>query len=471
MLLTILQGIYVAFVVLLLFNLTIFFHELGHYWVGRRRGAKIERFAIWFGAAIWKKTFQGVEFRLGWIPLGGYVAFPQLGMEAVEGKSETPKEEIKPLRPRDKIPILLAGSVANFLFAIVVACLVWAVGLPKDAAYFDLKIGYVEPGSIEHEAGIRSEDRIKSINGKPVDDWEEVTQAVALSLSEKVRVGLERMDNPLEFELIPSRDNLLKIRRLNLEHASVPVAAGVEKGSPAAQAGIQRGDEFLELNGGKLLGTGHLIERIRGLGGKSTRLLLLREGKRMEISVTPALEKDAKVARIGVHLDAKTDGSRIITHPTPWKQITKSLLLMADTLNALLHTKKTGVGVGDLSGPLGIGWILWMKTIQDIRETLSFIVILNINLAIINLLPIPVLDGGHICVTLIEAIRRKPLNQKFIEATQTLFAALLITLMIYITFKDAGRMWDFGVFGKKNAPDQLSAPAESGEKQQNGKSP
>lgn len=471
MLLTILQGIYVAFVVFLLFNLTIFFHELGHYLVGRWRGAKIERFAIWFGGAIWKKTFQGVEFRLGWIPLGGYVALPQLGMEVVEGKSETPKEEIKPLRPRDKIPILLAGSFANVLFAIVVATLVWAVGLPRDAAYFDLKIGYVEPGSLEYEAGIRSEDRIKSINGKPVDDWEEVVQAVALSLSEKVRVGLERTGKPVEFELTPARDNLLKIRRLNLEHASTPVAAGIEEGSPAARAGIRMGDEFLELNGEKLLGTGHLIERIRALGGKSTRLLLLREGKRMEIDVIPAVEKDSTVARIGVRLDAKTDGRRITAHPSPWKQITKSLLLMADTLNALLHPRQTGVGVGDLSGPLGIGWILWMKTLQDIRETLYFIVILNINLAIINLLPIPLLDGGHICFTLIEAIRRKPFNQKFIEATQTLFAALLITLMLYITFKDAKRMKDFGVFGKKGAPAEPAAPPAPEEKQKGGKTP
>ena len=122
-----LHVIYVIIVVLLLFNLTIFIHELGHFLVGRLRGAKIERFAIWFGPAIWSKKIDSVEFRLGCIPLGGYVAFPQLAMETIEGKSETPSEELKPLKPRDKIPILVAGSVANIFLGFVVAFATWHI--------------------------------------------------------------------------------------------------------------------------------------------------------------------------------------------------------------------------------------------------------------------------------------------------------------------------------------------------------
>lgn len=458
MFLTIFQWIYVAIVVLVLFNLTIFFHELGHFLVGRRRKALIERFAIWFGPALWKKVINGVEYRLGCIPLGGYVLFPQLAMEAIEGKVETPAETIKPLRPRDKIPILFAGSAANFVFGILIACLLWAVGIPKDESFFDLTIGYVEEGTVEYAAGIRSHDRIVSINGKPVHDWEEVTHRVALSLSSGIRLGLERNGQVVKAELTPERDRLFKVRRLDLEHASVPVAKGVDPEWVAYQAGLRAGDQFLELNGEKLLSISHLIRRIQAHGGQPVKLVLLREGKRVEIEVTPTCREGSKVPSIGIELASQTEGTQIV-HSPPWQQITKAMLMMVDTFNALLHTRQTGVGVGDLAGPGFILGILVIKTLEDIRLTLEFLVLLNINLAILNLLPIPVLDGGHILFSVIEAIRRKPLNQKFVEITQTVFAALIIALMIYVTFNDFHRFAK--IHNSRRAPPSSTAPPAS----------
>lgn len=431
---------YVVVVVLLLFNLTIFIHELGHFLVGKWRGAKIERFAIWFGPALWKRQMGEVEFRLGCIPVGGYVAFPQLAMEAVEGKSETPREEIPPLLPRDKIPILFAGSVANVLLAFALACVVWVVGIPRDARDLDLSIGYVPENSAERTAGIRSGDRILSVNGAEVRDWDEVTQKIALSLSRGVLLGIERGGSRVEVEVEPPRDHLFGIRRLAVEHGNVPVAGVPYKASPAAIAGIREGDEFLEVDGQKVLGTRHLVELVTARPDRPTRVLVLREGKRMELTVTPRLEKNSKAARIGVPLGAKHDERRVTVYPTPWSQMTKSFLLMADTLNALFHPRTTGIGVGDLSGPVGIGQMLWHSIRLDLRLALAFTVLLNINLAVINLLPIPVLDGGHIVFSLVEMIRRRPLHHRVMEVTNTVFVALLITFMVYVTFNDLVRM-------------------------------
>jgi regulator of sigma E protease len=170
----------------------------------------------------------------------------------------------------------------------------------------------------------------------------------------------------------------------------------------------------------------------------------VRKGRPVQVEITPEAEKTTGLGMIGVRLDVRVENDKIITaHPSPWSQIAKSLLLMVDTLNALIHTKTTGVGVGDLSGPVGIGQVLFIAIRTDFRLALSFLVLLNINLAVVNLLPIPVLDGGHIVFSLIEAIRRRPLNQKFMEATQTVFVALLLTFMAYVTFNDFARIARF----------------------------
>lgn len=436
-----LQIVYVVVVVLLLFNLTIFIHELGHYLVGRWRGAKIERFAVWFGPALWSKTIQGVEWRLGCIPLGGYVAFPQLAMEAVEGKSETPAEEMEPLRPRDKIPILFAGSIANIFLAIVVACIVWVVGLPRDKSSFDLKIGYVGAGSPEHEAGIRPGDEIVSINGKLVKDWEETVPLVALSLSREVRIEVLRGGERKIFEVEPDRDHLFRIRKLSLAPRQTPIARRVLRDLPAANAGILENDEFLKANGEEVLGVHHMIEIIKKRANQPTEIVLRRNSAQQSVEVTPRIEGNSKFAVIGVELSEKRSGETESVHETPWVQITKVVLLMADTLNAILHKKTTGVEITDLSGPLGIVEHLYTLLMLDFRLALYFLVILNVNLAIVNLLPIPVLDGGHVVFAGIEAIRRKPMNPKFMEATNTVFIVLIMGFMLYITvFGDIARL-------------------------------
>ncbi len=463
MILQILNVIYVLVVVLFLFNLTIFIHELGHYLVGRRRGAKIDRFAIWFGPALWSKKIDGVEFRLGCIPLGGYVAFPQLAMEEVEGKSEIPAEELPPLKPRDKIPILFAGSIANILLGIVVACVIWVVGIPRESSYADLKIGYVPPQSLEWQAGIRPGDKIVTINGKIVTDWDEVTQHVALSLSEKVQIGNERNGSLQTIEIIPEKDSFLKFRRLRLERTYTPMVDQCQLDSPAEKAGIQAGDHFLELDGKKIFGKEHMIELVEARANKTVPLVVLRNGIQKVFEITPKIEKNSKKARIGILFSMEFDDQNKVTvYPTPWNQIVKSLLLMVDTLNALLHTRTTGVGVKDLSGPLGIGTVLYRSIELDFRLALYFLVLLNINLAVVNLLPIPVLDGGHIVFSLIEQIRKKPLNQKFMEVTQTTFIVMLLGLMLYVTYNDLGRMGLSRFFSGKNqkASDSSIPPFE-----------
>ncbi len=451
-----LTNVYVVAVALLLFNLTIFIHELGHFLVARWRKVKVERFAIWFGPALWKRTWGGVEYRLGCVPLGGYVLIPQLAMEAIEGKVETPVEELKPMRARDKILILLAGSFFNVLLAFFTAFILWKVGIPADEGYNDLHVGYVAPDSPEYLAGIRPGDLIVAIDGKPMESWDDIRMGVALSLSRKVQIGIERNHARQTLEVLPARDKIFKIRVLDLDHASVATAAKVTPGSPADKAGVQANDTFIELAGERIVSTTHMAKLVGARKGQTVHLAILRKGQRLEMDMVPNTDNEDHEPRIGI---AFVRPKTIDVYPSPVALVKSSLMMIVDSINAIAHRSTTGVGVGDLSGPVGIATILYYAILNDFRIALKFLVIININLAVLNLLPIPVLDGGHIVITLIEKLRRRPLNQKLIETTHMVFIVLLLTFMAFVTFNDSNRLFQhWKATGKDGAPAKTVVP-------------
>ncbi len=458
------EWIYVVFAVLLLFGAAIAIHEWGHYWVALKRGLKVEAFAIGFGPKIWGWTKDGIEYSIRWIPAGGYVKLPQmLTSEALEGEQKG--EPLPPVSPWSKILVAVAGPFMNFVFACAIATFIYFVGLPVPVN--PSVIGHVAPDSEEHKLGIQQGDRIVSVYGQAVKSWSEVFEATILAPTNVLPVIMERAGERKTYHLTANADNALKLKMLNLDSEEKVVVGDISKDSPAAEAKVMAGDVILGFAGVPVVGKSQLIDLVGKQGGKAAELIVERAGKREVLTITPrVLDAGAKKARIGI-MFANTPTRYEVQKPgpLPWVQLQEVWDRTWRTLNALFHSKETGVGIEDLSGPPGILAMLAVNVKTDYRLALSFMVLLNINLAILNLFPIPVLDGGHIMMSLYEKLRGKPISVKLQEYATTAFAVVLLTFMAYVSFNDVWKRSGLfkSMFDQKSqvesAPTPMPAPA------------
>ena len=453
----------IAVEVVLLFNLLIVVHELGHFFAAKWRGLKVEKFAIWFGKPLWSKTIGGVEYRLGSIPAGGFVAIPQLApMEALEGETDEKGEDLPPARPLDKAIVALAGPVASLALAFVIACVVWQVGRPVSEAETTNVIGYVLEGGPAAKAGLQPGDKILAVNGHPVSRIngmgrmsDSVAWNLAVSSSPVVPIRFERDGKQQVIEVEPTveptkgwgRKNL---RQIQIIPAMTPLIARVFPNSPAEQAGLRSGDLVVAANGKKLYSGETLAVMLSATKGAPMTLTIQRGGADFPITITPRIPVGEKQARLGIQWDQR--GVIRLVHPDPLTQIKSSLLTMWETISAVTD-RHSEIGVQQLSGPVGIMRIYYLlfQSPMGWQLALWFSVVLNVNLAVMNMLPLPVLDGGHILLAFIEWICGHPIHQKTLEIVQTTFAMLLIGTMLYISFYDVSDL----VSGRKS-----SSPSE-----------
>ena len=431
----ILTTIYVVAAVLLLFGAAIFVHEWGHYIVARKCGMKVEEFAIGFGKILWKKEKDGILYTVRMIPAGGFVKLPQmLTSEALEGESNEDDEPLPEISPWAKIAVAVAGPIMNIVFAVVLATVIYFVGLPEMIT--PPVVGNLSKESTEYSLGIREGDIVTKIDDQAIPSWEEAYKLTALSLTNRFAVTFLRDRDEFTHVLTatPISDEI-PIKTLDLPSKFPPIVGRVLEGQAASEAGLKQDDKIISLGGIPVGGPGRLIDELQKNGDKATEIVVRRDGENVPLPITPRMI-EGKVM-IGVQFGR---GPRVYIErhpgPTPWENISAVGSLMWRTLYALFHPKQTGVGVSDLSGPVGILAMLGAMVKTDYRLALNFLVLLNVTLAILNMLPIPVLDGGHTVMGLIEGIFRRKIPVKIQEWSTTIFAVLLIGLMLYVTYHD-----------------------------------
>lgn len=431
----------------IVFGITVFVHELGHFLAARYKGLHVDRFAIGFGPKIFSFKRGGVEYAVCWIPFGGYVSLPQMApMEMVEGKSDVEVKELPPISPWAKIVTAFWGPAFSFLLALTCATLLFFIGKNENTTLKTTTVGYVEAGSPADQVGIAPGDKILKINDKVVTHWSKngdggILQAIILSSGKTIKLEVEQNGQVKTFDLKPvANPELEGLRGLGFESPDnryMPLVVGgiITEDAPAALAGLKPGDQVTHVNGQPVYSMAHVSERIQK-SGDSVSLTVLRGGQTKEVTLTPRLELSTGRIMLGVRW--KNDFTEL-AHVSPITQVNDSVVTMGRTLFALV-SPSSDVGVKHMSGPVGIFDVLRKLLLKDFRDLIAFCVFFNVNLAILNLLPIPILDGGHITFAIIEWITKRPVHVKVLYALQTSFFILLIAFMLFVSFHDFGRI-------------------------------
>ena len=469
----VLNVIFIILEVLVLFNLLIIVHELGHFLAAKWRGLHVERFGIWFGKPLWERTWGGVKYSLGSIPAGGFVALPQMApMEALEGESDANYADLPKIGALDKIIVAFAGPLFSFGLAILFAAVVWVIGRPVSETDTTTVVGYVFPESPAEEAGILPGDKVLTVDGHEVTRWsgigDTVTWRIVSSVGESVAVKVDRNGEQLTLNPKPRKAETKAWERASLRQIQIlpqqtPVVAQVQPNSPAALSGLKPNDIIESVNSVKLFNPQALSQYIEENSDTDLVLGIRRKDQPVEVTLRPVMPvypeefPGEKRTMIGVVWDLS--GEMKLTHPRPWEQIEASVMAMVNTFKALF-TKKSDIGAQHLSGPVGIMRIYYLLFDSEFgwRLALWFSVLLNVNLALLNLLPIPVLDGGHIVMATVEAVFRRPIPFAILNYVQTGCALLVIGYMLYVTFFD---VQDLSWKSEKPQAIYFAAPGET----------
>lgn len=515
------------------FGSCVFVHELGHFLVAKWRGLHIDAFSIGF-KKIWGKKINGIEYRIGWLPLGGYVELPQVD-SARDEITAADGTVLPPAKPLDRLLTAFAGPFFNIIYGLLLGCLVWWIGMPQDSPKMrEIKVASIVEDSPEYAAGLRKGDIIVKLNGRSFrKTWAEFTKEILLSIGEieleVVRDGKKQLVRYTP-KVNPNAPGDLKYEKIAWPffEPDIPIELYPEKGSEAEKGGLKRGDLLMSVNGLKFtdyveffqyitysraekfvfevkreneivkcevvpfvfknnendryligiyyepvmpltignvgkympgakagLRPGDIIEKwndtvidsvsqfqslIKQNKGEKITLGIKRGNERIAVSVTPEKQQ---AATIGLVIGLKD-------YPNPLQQFYATVDMSYKSLRGLLTTvgnmlgmtgETSSIQLRHMSGPAGIAETLFKAVHQSsIMTGIYFVVVICFALAIFNLMPLPVLDGGHVVFALIEIIFRRPLPKCVISVLSYIFIGLLVLLMLYVSFFDLLRL-------------------------------
>ena len=441
-----------AFIVALGVLITV--HEFGHFWVARRCGVRVERFSIGFGKALWRRTDKlGTEYVIALIPLGGYV-------KMLDERAEPVAPELRHYAFNNKTvgqraAIIAAGPIANFLFAIFAYWLVFIIGVPGVRPV----VGEITPNSIAAQAQIQPGTELKAVDGIETPDWDAVRlQLVAKIGDEHTTLSVaqfgsnQRQDKTLDLRhwaFEPDKEDPVSSLGIRPRGPQIePVLSEVQVNSAASKAGLQAGDRIVKVNGQSLTQWMTFVTLVRDNPDTPLALDIERQGSSLSLTLTP----DSK------QVNGKAEGfagvvPKVIPLPDEYKTVRqygpfsavleasdKTWQLMKLTVSMLGKLITGDVKLNNLSGPISIAQGAGMSAEFGIIYYLMFLALISVNLGIINLFPLPVLDGGHLLFLAIEKLKGGPVSERVQDFSYRIGSILLVLLMGLALFNDFSRL-------------------------------
>jgi regulator of sigma E protease len=443
----------VSFVIVI--GILILIHELGHFFVARWVGVGVERFSIGFGPVLLRWRGKETEYCLSAIPMGGYVKMlgEENPLESGTSMPYDPKKAfaLKPLWAR--FLIVFAGPGMNFvLAALIVAVVLATVGRPV----WPPAVGRVTENGPAAAAGLRSGDVVTAINGRPVSYWEDVDRAVAASEGRPLQLTVKRGDATQTIAVTPQRttvqDPILRESKtvwdIGAGPQSVPQISSVAAGSPAEAAGLQPGDVVISIGGKRVYTAEDLVQAIRARPRQMLPVEIERDGRRVTVTVTPNAEEEktptgetVQVGRIQAGIGSKAvtfvpyNPVQALWHGVLW---TKDMTVL--TIKGFWKLVVGAIDRSNIGGPIQIASMAGQQAKEGLGPLAMFTAIISVNLAVLNLLPVPMLDGGHLLFFVLEAVLGRPLSLRKREAAQQLGFVLLMLLMVYALYNDVVRL-------------------------------
>jgi regulator of sigma E protease len=429
-------------------------HEFGHFWVARRCGVKVERFSIGFGKAIWRRLGKdGTEYVLALIPLGGYVKMLDGRVDELKPGDEQYAFNHKSVWAR--MAIVAAGPMANFVFALFALWLMFMIGVPAVKPV----IGEVRPASIVAEAGILPGMEIVGVGDEQTGDWESVTYALlshlgdqSVTLKVKAPQTSYATDKNLSLEswkFDPDRESPIgSLGIVPLGGKVLPVVSAVVAKSASEKAGLQVGDRIKRVGEQEITEWAQFVELVQHAPGAPLQVVVERNNRDLDVTLTPDTRKvqGKLVGFVGLspQLVPLPDEYRILLQYGPlqalWQGAQKTWSLITLTFDMIGKLVAGIVSLDNLSGPISIAKGAGSSADYGLVYFLSFLALISVNLGIINLFPLPVLDGGHLVYFLIEAVTGKPVSERIQEVGFRIGAAILMLLMGIALFNDFARL-------------------------------
>ena len=414
----------------------IFVHELGHFLMARRIGVRVLTFSLGFGPKLLKFTRGDTEYCVSAIPLGGYV---KMAGENPEDARTGASDEFMSKTKWQRFQVLVMGPVMNVVLAIVVMAVVLYQGAPIPAyEKHPVEIGGFADASAARDAGLQVGDRIVAVDGEPVADWEDFMIEIVPKAGRQVTLRIERDGATIEKQLTPTAQGKFEIGDIGIMPVLNPQVTSVNPGEAAATAGLQKGDVILAAAGERNMNQERFVEILKAHRDRPVPLTIRRDGEVRQVEVTPRLVDDT--VRIGAALSVEFR----YADPGPLEAVKLSVIQNWEWTKLILKTLK-GLFTRDtpmkqLMGPVGIAEMSGSAAQAGWLSLFSLMAMISLNLGLINLMPIPVLDGGHILILALEGVSRRDFSMKVKEKMLLVGFVLLLTLMVTVIYNDLTRV-------------------------------
>ncbi len=432
----------ISFIIVL--GILIFIHELGHFVVAKLGGVGVEKFSLGFGPRLFGVKTKETDYMISLLPLGGYVKMVggDFGEEQTNPEDRHRSFIHKPVHIRALI--VAAGPFMNLVLALVLLPVIFMIGVSVPA-FLDkpAMVGYVSPKDAAAKAGMKAGDVIISIGGEKIKNWEGVMTAPQLDAGKTHDILVLRGNETLNLKISQAKGEDASTGYAGFLPPMPPVIGEVTNGNPAKEAGVIAGDEITAIDGAAIIHWAELESHIQKDGGKKKTFTVRREGKAVSFVITPKFDKDADKYIVGIIRKEETVKRSYGFFEGVDKGVRAGVNMTVQLFAVIKGLVIGKFSLKTLGGPIQIAQVAGKAAETGFSQFLLLVAFLSLQLGIINLFPIPVLDGGHILFFAIEAIKGSPLSEKFMAIAQQVGVALIIILMVLVTYNDITRL----VFG------------------------